>query len=128
MKISADTYLNEPVRYPALKIVNLKDESSEITENYSNTVINRVNDSCLRLSVLQEQYPWHYHPVSDELFIVVEGELIVELEDGQEFRLRSWESVTVPAETIHRTRANGRTVTLCFEELKTETVFLEPTE
>lgn len=125
MNISADAYMNEPVRYPAFHIVDLKEEGAQVTDSYRNMVINRVNGSCLRLAVFEGDYRWHYHPKSDELFIVVEGCLAIDLEDGRELRLNPWQSVTIPATTVHRTRAVGRTVNLCFEELGAETIFVE---
>ncbi len=128
MDISADVYMNEPVRYPALQVIDLKEEGAKVADPYSNVVINRVNGSCLRLAVFDGEYLWHYHPKSDELFIVVEGCLVIDLEDGREMRLRPWESVTIPAMTVHRTRAIGRTVNLCFEELSAETIFVERAE
>jgi mannose-6-phosphate isomerase-like protein (cupin superfamily) len=88
-------------------------------------VINGVNDSCLRLAVFDEVYRWHYHPTSDELFIVVSGCLAIDLADGRELRLGPWQCVTIPAMTRHRTRAVGRTVNLCFEKLGAETVFID---
>lgn len=125
MNISVDAYMNEPVRYPALHVVNLKEEGARVTEPYRNMVINRVNGSCLRLAVFEGDYRWHYHPKSDELFVVVEGCLAIDLDDGRELRLQPWQSVTIPAMTVHRTRAIGRTINLCFEELGAETVFVE---
>ena len=125
MDVSADAYMNEPVRYPALQVVDLKEEGANVTDSYRNMVINRVNDSCLRLAVFDGEYRWHYHPKSDELFIVVEGHLAIDLEDGSELCLLPWQSVTIPAMAVHRTRAIGRTVNLCFEELGAETVFVE---
>lgn len=127
MNVSTDAYINEPVRYPALQVVDLEAEGAQVTGSYSNTVINRVNGSCLRLAVFEGNYQWHYHPKSDELFIVVDGCLAIDLEDGRELRLNPWQSVTIPAMTVHRTRAIGRTVNLCFEELAAETVFVECT-
>lgn len=128
MNISADAYMNEPVRYPALHVVDLRGEGAKVTAPYRNMVINRVNGSCLRLAVFEGDYRWHYHPGSDELFIVVEGCLAIDLEDGRELRLQPWQSVTIPAMTVHRTRAIGRTINLCFEELGAETVFVERAE
>lgn len=125
MDVSADAYMNEPVQYPALHVTNLKEEGAKVSEPYRNMVINRVNGCCLRLAVFEGEYRWHYHPTSDELFIVVEGCLAIDLESGRELRLQPWESVTIPAKTVHRTRAIGRTVNLCFEELGAETVFVE---
>ena len=125
MRDASDNYANEPVRYPALHIVDLEAEGGSVSDSYRNIVINRVNDSCLRLAVFDGEYRWHYHPTSDELFIVVEGCLAIDLEDGREIRLNRWQSVTIPAKTVHRTRAIGRTVNLCFEALAAETVFID---
>jgi mannose-6-phosphate isomerase-like protein (cupin superfamily) len=124
--VSTDAYMNEPVRYPALQVVDLAAEGAAITDSYRNLVINRVNGSCLRLAVFEGEYRWHYHPTSDELFIVIDGCLAIDLEGGVEMQLRPWQSVTIPAMTTHRTRAIGRTVNLCFEELAAATVFVDP--
>jgi mannose-6-phosphate isomerase-like protein (cupin superfamily) len=99
-------------------------EGAAVTEPYRNMVLNQVNDSCLRLAVFNETYRWHCHPESDELFIVVSGCLAIELLD-RELQLLPWQSVTIPAGTHHRTRAIGRTVNLCFEQLAAKTVFLD---
>ena len=114
-------YQNEPVRYPALERLDVMAEASTI----ENIVLSQINNHCLRLAVLQGDYPWHYHPHSDELFLIVEGSLFIDLADGREIRLGPWQSVTIPANRVHRTRAVTRTVNLCFEELAAETVFLE---
>ena len=125
MQFTAESYEQEPVRYPALQVVDLFAEGAAVTERYRNMVINRVNDSCLRLAVFDETYRWHFHPTSDELFLVVDGCLAIELPGGRELRLNPWQCVTIPATTRHRTRAIGRTVNLCFEKLGTETVFVD---
>jgi mannose-6-phosphate isomerase-like protein (cupin superfamily) len=120
-----ERYANEPVRYPALEVVDLAKEAAAVTEPYRNMVISRVNDSCLRLAVFEEAYRWHYHPTSDELFIVVTGCLAIDLEGGREIRLQPWQCVTIPAGVRHRTRALGRTTNLCVEKLGAETVFID---
>ncbi|MFN6128582.1 MAG: cupin domain-containing protein [Planctomycetota bacterium] len=125
MTPNADDYKNEPVRYPALQVVDLQRESASVSESYRNMVISRVNNHCLRLAVFEGEFRWHSHPTSDELFIVVEGCLVIDLADGRELRLTPWQSVTIPASVVHRTRAIGRTVNLCFEELAAETIFLD---
>jgi mannose-6-phosphate isomerase-like protein (cupin superfamily) len=123
--LAAKTYASEPVRYPALQVVDLAAEGAAVTEPYRNMVISRVNDSCLRLAVFDEAYRWHYHPTSDELFIVVAGCLAIDLYGGREIQLQPWQCVTIPAGVRHRTRALGRTTNLCVEELGAETVFVD---
>lgn len=121
----AENYADEPVKYPALHVVDLAAEGAAVTERYRNLVLNRVNDHCMRLAVFDEVYRWHYHPTSDELFVVVSGCLAIDLKDDRELRLHPWQCVTIPAKTVHRTRALGRTVNLCFEKLGAEIVFVD---
>src|SRR6202047_2693280 len=126
MDSTAERYAKESVRYPALHVVDLAAEGAPLTEPYRNMVISRVNDSCLRLAVFDEAYRWHYHPRSDELFIVVSGWLAIDLADNRELRLQPWQCVTIPAMARHRTRALGPTMNLCFRKLRAETVFIPP--
>ena len=123
---SPETYANEPVQYEPLTIVDIGTEAAAVTEVYRNQVLSRVNASCLRLAVLSGEYPWHRHSHSDELFLVVEGKLEIDLADGRTLRLEPWQSVVIPAGTVHRTRGIGRTVNLCFEELAADTEFVDP--
>jgi len=123
--MDANSYAREPVQYPPLRVIDVMQEAVGIQSEYRNVVLNQVNDGCLRLAVMSGEYPWHRHPKSDELFLVVEGRLTIELADGRTLTLEPWQAITVPAGTVHRTRAETRTVNLCFEDLGADTVFLE---
>lgn len=122
---SAHSYMNEPVRHPPLTVVDVVAEAASVTDDYRNQVLSKVNTSCLRLAVVSGQYPWHRHPRSDELFLVVEGQLAIEVAGGPTLHLGPWQSAVVPAGVIHRTRGRGRTVNLCFEDLAAETEFVD---
>jgi mannose-6-phosphate isomerase-like protein (cupin superfamily) len=122
---SANAYATEPVRFEPLVVMDLADEAAAVTDEYRNQVLGKVNSSCLRLAVMTGEYPWHQHPRSDELFLVMEGKLEIDLVDGRTLSLAPWQSAVVPAGTIHRTRGVGRTVNLCFEALAADTVFVE---
>ncbi len=115
----------DPILFPSLSVANLAEEGAASTGPYRNVVIGRVNESCLRLSAFEGDYRWHLHPESDELFVVVDGRLAIDLADGTTLHLGPWESVMIPAGTIHRTRALPRAVNLCVEHLDAETVFVE---
>jgi mannose-6-phosphate isomerase-like protein (cupin superfamily) len=113
------------VRHPPLTVVDVVAEAAKVADEYRNQVLSKVNTSCLRLGVLGGQYPWHRHPRSDELFLVVEGQLEIEVDGGPLLRLGPWQSAVIPAGVIHRTRGVGRTVNLCFEDLAADTEFVE---
>jgi len=51
--------------------------------------------------------------------------LAIDLADDRELKLGPWQCVTIPAAVRHRTRAIGRTVNLCIEKLRAETVFVD---
>lgn len=125
IRTSAAEYMNETPRHPPLEVVDLDREGAAVTESYRNQVLLQVNRHCLRMGVIQGQYPWHMHPRSDELFLVLEGRIVIELADGRRLILDPHQSVTIPAGTVHRTRGEGRTVNLCVEEVAAETVFVD---
>jgi len=109
---------------PPFQRINLKELSQRITEDYKNVIVNEVNESCLHLAVMTATYPWHRHPESDELFLVLEGELIIEFKDHEAVTLQPYDIFTIPAGVIHRTRCLQRTVNLCFEQTEATTEFI----
>ena len=54
---------------------------SKNVQPYSNFIIDVINDHCLRMAVMEGEYRWHYHQYTDELFIVLEGELTIEIKE-----------------------------------------------
>ncbi|MBB6244731.1 cupin domain-containing protein [Rhodanobacter sp. MP1X3] len=122
---SAQEYSAQTARYPALTVVDIRAEQAAIAESYSNQVLVEVNIDCMRLAVFDGEYRWHQHPDSDELFLVVAGTLQIDLAGGDRLELTEWQSVVIPAGTVHRTRAIGRTVNLTCEKNGAKTVFVE---
>jgi len=95
-----------------------------IAEAYDNRSIATINDHEIRMSVMTSGFAWHSHPDSDETFAVLEGELVIEFEDG-EVRLKPGEFLTVSRGVVHRTRPGGdRSVNLTFERVGAITEFV----
>lgn len=104
-------------------IVSLAAECSTDTP-YENHPIARANDHLVRISQMAQPYPWHFHPNSDEVFLVTEGKLRIEFENGS-LELGPGEMVTVPAGMLHRTLPVGsRSVNLTFEAEDAETIIV----
>lgn len=106
----------EEALFPPLTIVDLKREAASVEQAYKNFVVLKVNNHCIRLAVMRGEFRWHQHPRSDECFLVLEGELEIDLATGQTLRLKRGEALTIPAGVIHRTRSQVRAVNLCFED------------
>jgi mannose-6-phosphate isomerase-like protein (cupin superfamily) len=68
----------------------------------------------VRLGVIRGEYHWHKHDVDDEFFFVVEGKLLIDLED-RTVELGPQQGFMVPRGVIHRTRAPERTIILMVE-------------
>src|SRR5690606_9198327 len=122
---TAQAYAAERARFPARQVVDLQALQREATEAYRNEVVLDCNDACLRMAVFEGQYRWHHHPATDELFLVVAGQLHIEFDDGAEPVLYPSQCAVVPAGTVHRTRAVRRTVNLTFERQAAETAFVD---
>jgi mannose-6-phosphate isomerase-like protein (cupin superfamily) len=64
--------------------------------------------------IVHGEFHWHKHDEEDELFYVVEGRLLIDLE-GRTVELLSKQGFTISKGAVHRTRAPERTVTLMIE-------------
>ncbi len=89
---------------------------------YTNIPLALVNNHVVRMSVMTEAYFWHFHPDSDETFLIIEGSVFIDLEDGT-IELFPNQLFTIPKNVKHRTRPNGsRSVNLTFESADMTTV------
>jgi mannose-6-phosphate isomerase-like protein (cupin superfamily) len=122
---SAEEYSAEKARHAALTVVDIRSYQAAISEQYRNDVLSNINNDCMRLAVFEGEYRWHHHPDSDELFLVVAGKLQIEFADHDTVELTEWQYVVVPAGTVHRTRAIGRTVNITYEKQGAKTVFVD---
>jgi mannose-6-phosphate isomerase-like protein (cupin superfamily) len=73
-----------------------------------------VNDSVVRLGIVEGEYHWHKHDNDDEFFYVVEGQLLIDLED-RTIELNPGQGVTITKGVMHRPRAPKKTVMLMVE-------------
>jgi glutathione S-transferase len=93
------------------------DIPSEVSahEPWFNQTLTQVNDSLVRLGILGGEYHWHKHDNEDECFIVLDGELLLDIEGKGTVTLGKHLGYTVPKGVVHRTRAKEKTVVLMVE-------------
>jgi mannose-6-phosphate isomerase-like protein (cupin superfamily) len=106
------TYLN--ILYKPLEVVDVQKLVDACTDKWYNQTLCRVNESVVRLAVIQGEYHWHEHNDIDEFFYVVEGRLLIDLED-RAVDLAPKQGFDVPKGVRHRTRAPQRAVILMVE-------------
>jgi mannose-6-phosphate isomerase-like protein (cupin superfamily) len=103
--------LHEP-----LELIDEKALSNACTYKWFNQTLCRVNESVVRLGVVEGEYHWHKHENDDEFFYVIEGELFIDLE-YRTIKLLPRQGFVVPKGVLHRTRAPQRTVMLMVENM-----------
>jgi mannose-6-phosphate isomerase-like protein (cupin superfamily) len=102
------------VLHAPLEVVDVQALVEACTDRWYNQTLCQVNDSVVRLGVIQGEYHWHKHDALDEFFYVVEGRLLIDLE-GRTVELSPRQGFVVPKGVVHRTRAPERTVILMVE-------------
>ena len=102
------------IRFPALTRVDVPALVKACRDQWYNQTLCKVNDSVVRLGVMQGEYHWHKHDHDDEFFFVLEGHFIIDLE-GASIDLQPLEGYVVPRGVVHRTRAPDRAVILMVE-------------
>ena len=106
------THLN--VLFPALSMVDVPALVAACKDPWYNQTLCKVNDSVVRLGVMQGEYHWHKHDNDDEFFFVLDGHFIIDLEDSS-IDLQPRQGYVVPKGVVHRTRAPDRAVILMVE-------------
>src|SRR5205807_9299725 len=103
------TFLN--VLFPPLRLMDVPSLVVACTHPWYNQTLCKVNDSVVRLGVVQGEYHWHKHDDEDEFFFVVSGRFLIDLE-GRTVDLGPGRGFVVPKGVPHRPRAPERTVIL----------------
>jgi mannose-6-phosphate isomerase-like protein (cupin superfamily) len=107
-----ETFLN--VLFEPLQLVDVASLASKRSMGWYNQTLCRVNDSVVRLGVMQGEYHWHKHDNDDEFFFVLSGSFVIDLED-RSVELGPQQGFVVPKGVTHRTRAPERAVILMIE-------------
>jgi mannose-6-phosphate isomerase-like protein (cupin superfamily) len=106
--------INLDVKFDQLEHIDVAAEAAAV-EPWSNQTLTQVNDSVVRLGVVEGDFHWHKHDAEDEFFLVVEGELHIDVENADTIVLGVNQGVTIPRGVLHRPRAQGRTVIVMVE-------------
>jgi mannose-6-phosphate isomerase-like protein (cupin superfamily) len=98
----------------ANRAINLADKLSQFGEHWSPRVIAEMNDYQFKLVKFQGEFVWHDHQDTDEVFLVVKGEMQIGFRD-HDVTLRAGEMFVVPKGVEHITRAKNECHALVIE-------------
>ena len=128
--------INLDVKYKPLELIDIPEIVQYCTEKWFNQTLTKVNDSVVRLGIVEGEFHWHKHDEDDEFFFVIEGKLIIEIEDRRFFdsaqndngssfdsaqndirtiELNPNQGVTIPKGVLHKPYAPKKTIMLMVE-------------
>jgi len=114
MKTEQDYNIDLEVKYGHLEVIDIPEIVAACKEKWQNHSLTQVNDSVVRIGVVEGEFHWHKHDNDDEFFYVVSGRLFIDLED-RTIELGPDQGTTITKGVMHRPRAPHRTVMLMVE-------------
>lgn len=98
-----------------LELVDIQSLVNKCTDRWYNQTLCQVNDSVVRLGILQGEYHWHKHDKEDEFFFTLTGKLFLDIEGRDSIELDQHQGYVVQKGVVHKTRAPEKTVVLMIE-------------
>ena len=116
--MSAEEYekysINPEILFQPLEKIDITKLIAKSTKKWQNHALCEVNDCVVRFGVIEGEFHWHKHDKEDEFFYVIEGKLLIDLEE-ETIELEKGQGSVVPKQILHRTRAPIRTSIIMIE-------------
>ena len=81
--------------------ISIRAALDSLTDHWSPKVVGRVNDQYVKVAKLLGEFVWHAHDDEDELFQVIYGTLVIQLEDRDDVTLEAGDIFVVPKGVRH---------------------------
>lgn len=101
--------------------MNLKHEFLNVDKYFSPKIIGEVNDQYIKVAKIKGQdVPWHNHENEDELFFIVEGSLLMEIENQPSLAMKKDDLFVVKKGINHRISSTGECLIMLIESKTTQ--------
>lgn len=117
-KTNADYNILPGVKFSHLETIDVQKIVNENKEKWINFTLTKVNNSLVRLAIIEGEFHWHKHENEDEFFLVLEGKLLMDIEENgikSTVELNPLQGITIPKGVLHCPRAPQKTVIMLFE-------------
>ena len=84
--------------------INFEEKLTKFSEHWTPKIIAQMNDYHFKLVKVQGEFVWHDHPETDEVFVVLKGQLEIQLRHGT-VKLNEGEMYVVPKGVEHKPSA-----------------------
>ena len=105
---------NLDIKFEHLKKIDISPIIKSCKNKWFNQTLTKVNDSVIRLGILEGEYHWHKHSDEDEFFFVIEGQLFIDLAE-ETIELLKGQGITITKNILHRPRTLQKTIVLMVE-------------
>lgn len=101
--------------------MNLKEAFLNVNNYFSPRIIGEVNDQYIKIAKIKgQEVPWHNHELEDELFYIVQGNLLMEIEYKPAFTMKEGDLFVVKKGVNHRVSSEEECSILLIETKTTE--------
>ena len=101
--------------------MNLKEAFLSVENYFSPKIIGEVNDQFIKAAKIKgQEVPWHNHENEDELFYIVEGQLLMEIENEPEFFMEKGDFFVVKKGVNHRVSSTDECLIMLIESKTTK--------
>ena len=101
--------------------MNLKNAFSSLNNYFFTKIIGEVNDQFIKVAKIKgQEIPWHNHESEDELFYIVEGSLLMEIENQENFVMQKRDFYVVKKGINHRVSSKEECLIMLIESKTTE--------
>ncbi len=101
------------------RAVNLADAAGALDEIFSPRIVGRVNDHYVKVARAHGDFVWHAHEHEDEMFLVLRGTLLIEIDGQEPVSLNAGDMFVVPKGVRHRPLAREECWLALFEPVAT---------
>ena len=101
-----------------IRVVNLQQKFDSFSEHWSPKIVGELNGQHVKLVKLKGEFVMHHHENEDEMFLVIEGELLMQMED-KTLEIKAGEFMIIPHGVNHKPIAKGEVKVLLFEPAST---------
>ena len=98
-----------------IKVVNLKNKFDSFSEYWNPKIVGELNEQLVKVVKLKGEFVFHKHENEDEMFYVIEGKLLMALDENQTLEINAGEFVIIPKGTNHKPIAVGEAKVMLFE-------------
>lgn len=98
-----------------MKTINLAEKLAQFSTHWDPHVVADYNDNDVMVVKFQGEFPFHKHDTTDDFFLVLEGEMWMDIEGEASRKVTAGEMFIVPQGVVHRPRAEGEVKVLLIE-------------